>query len=89
MKKSEHEGVDSQVLDAVDETRRSLLKRVFVGVPATYILPIIASFSLVGTVKGCHPQPTNLSQPADVQPQATPDDSELADSRDASDETTS
>ena len=89
MKKSENEGVDSQVLEAVDETRRSLLKRVFVGVSTAYALPIIASFSLLGPNRGCQAMPANLTQPSDNQLQADPDDTELANAWDESAEKTS
>jgi hypothetical protein len=39
----------SELLDAVDETRRDLIKKILMSGTAVYVAPVIASFSLANS----------------------------------------
>jgi hypothetical protein len=41
--------IDSDLVAAVDETRRDLIKKLLLGGTAVYVAPVIASFSLTGS----------------------------------------
>jgi hypothetical protein len=41
--------LDGDLVAAVDETRRDLIKKLLLGGTAVYVAPVIASFSLTGS----------------------------------------
>ena len=49
MASDKKKNTDSELVAAVDETRRDLIKKLLIGGTAVYVAPVIASFSLTGS----------------------------------------
>jgi hypothetical protein len=57
---------DSTLIDAVDESRRDLIKKLLIGGTAVYVAPVIASFSLNGPAAFADSRPamgSNMGHP--------------------------